>query len=112
MALFTGVKTTYKTLGFDHQAIHKSPSSQDDAEEIISTLDMAQEAGLKTGIVTTARVTHATPAALYAHSANRDWECDSFLYKVKESEADFDMDQVGFSIFFVTLANCDSSCCR
>ena len=27
------------------------------------------------GFVTTARVTHATPAALYAHSANRDWEC-------------------------------------
>ena len=27
------------------------------------------------GFVTTTRVTHATPAALYAHSANRDWEC-------------------------------------
>ena len=30
-----------------------------------------------TGIVTTARLTHATPAATYAHSYNRDWECDS-----------------------------------
>ena len=29
------------------------------------------------GFVTTTRVTHATPAGLYAHSANRDWECDS-----------------------------------
>ena len=27
------------------------------------------------GFVTTARVTHATPSALYAHSADRDWEC-------------------------------------
>ena len=27
------------------------------------------------GFVTTTRVPHATPAALYAHSANRDWEC-------------------------------------
>jgi len=26
--------------------------------------------------VTTARVSHATPAALYAHTANRDWECE------------------------------------
>ncbi len=28
------------------------------------------------GFVTTARVSHATPAALYAHTANRDWECE------------------------------------
>ncbi len=28
------------------------------------------------GIVTTARVAHATPGALYAHTADRDWECD------------------------------------
>jgi len=26
--------------------------------------------------VTTARVTHATPAALYAHTCDREWECD------------------------------------
>ena len=31
------------------------------------------------GIVTTTRVTHATPAAMYAHSAHRDWECDSSM---------------------------------
>lgn len=29
--------------------------------------------------MTSARVTHATPAALYAHSASRDWECDAAL---------------------------------
>lgn len=28
------------------------------------------------GFVTTTRVTHATPGALYAHTNNRDWECD------------------------------------
>ena len=32
---------------------------------------------MKTGLVTTARVTHATPAALYAKTAHRDWECDT-----------------------------------
>ncbi len=26
--------------------------------------------------MTTARVAHATPGALYAHTADRDWECD------------------------------------
>ena len=29
------------------------------------------------GFVTTARLTHATPAALYAHTNDRDWECDT-----------------------------------
>lgn len=29
------------------------------------------------GIVTTTRVTHATPAAAYAHSADRKWEADA-----------------------------------
>ena len=28
------------------------------------------------GVVTTTRVTHATPAALYAHTAHRQWETD------------------------------------
>lgn len=30
-----------------------------------------------TGIVTTTRITHATPAGTYAHVANRDWEDDA-----------------------------------
>ena len=29
------------------------------------------------GVVTTTRITHATPASLYAYSANRNWESDS-----------------------------------
>ena len=32
--------------------------------------------GKATGIVTTARLTHATPAAAYAHTPNRRWESD------------------------------------
>lgn len=31
------------------------------------------------GFVTTMRVTHATPSPLYAHSADRLWECDAFV---------------------------------
>ena len=39
--------------------------------EVDTVLDWAQEAGMATGLVTTARVTHATPAALYAKTAYR-----------------------------------------
>ena len=42
-------------------------------------LEMAEENGKSTGVVTTARLTHATPAACYAHSAHRDWEADANL---------------------------------
>lgn len=33
--------------------------------------------GRSTGIVSTSRITHATPGAGYAHVADRDWEGDS-----------------------------------
>jgi hypothetical protein len=36
-----------------------------------------KDAGKSTGIVTTTRVTHASPSGTYAHIANRDWENDA-----------------------------------
>ena len=44
---------------------------------VFLSLDLASFLGRSTGIVTTARITHATPGAGYAHSAHRDWEGDS-----------------------------------
>jgi len=38
--------------------------------------DMVEEAGMSTGIISTARITHATPAAVYGHAMSRDWESD------------------------------------
>ena len=39
-------------------------------------LELAKAAGYGTGVVTTARLTHATPAATYAHICHRDGEND------------------------------------
>lgn len=36
----------------------------------------AKAEGLSVGVVSTARLTHATPAAMYSHSVSRDWEAD------------------------------------
>ncbi|CAH8626522.1 unnamed protein product [Dicrocoelium dendriticum] len=49
-----------------------------------SILIMAQHSGLSTGIVTTTRVTHATPAAAYAHIPHRDWESSPHHSKDKK----------------------------
>lgn len=37
----------------------------------------AADKGLAVGIVSTTRITHATPAAVFSHVANRDWEADT-----------------------------------
>ncbi len=45
------------------------------APHVLPTLlERAEQRGLATGVVTTTRITHATPASTYAHTPNRDWE--------------------------------------
>ena len=55
----------------------RQADSTKESSEVLTVLDWAQEAGMMTGLVSTTRVTHATPAALYAKTASREWECDS-----------------------------------
>ena len=43
---------------------------------VLSIIMMAEQYGLSTGVVTTARITHATPATAYSNSASRNWESD------------------------------------
>jgi alkaline phosphatase len=42
-------------------------------------VEMAEARGLSTGIVSSARLTHATPATAYAHITSRNWESDASL---------------------------------
>jgi alkaline phosphatase len=42
--------------------------------ELVTALELAELAGKSTGVISTARITHATPAATYAKSADRNWE--------------------------------------
>jgi alkaline phosphatase len=45
------------------------------APHVLATLlEQSEARGLSTGVVTTTRITHATPAATYAHTPNRNWE--------------------------------------
>ncbi len=41
---------------------------------VTTLLELAKTAGLATGVVTTTRITHATPAATYSHICHRDGE--------------------------------------
>lgn len=48
----------------------------DPKNQVYSIAKWAQDAGKGTGIVTTTRITHASPAGNYAHVAERNWESD------------------------------------
>ncbi|RZB38840.1 alkaline phosphatase 4, partial [Asbolus verrucosus] len=77
-ALFTGIKTRYEAIGVDVKS-NKTVPDQKVYEEskVESIMTWAQRAGKDTGIITTTRITHATPASTYAHVHFREWECDS-----------------------------------
>ncbi len=79
-AIISGIKTNKGIVGIDESVIRGDCSTQK-GNEVISALDLAEIAGLSTGIVTTTRVTHATPAATYAKSPDRDWEDSSKMSK-------------------------------
>lgn len=76
-ALITGYKTRdgmlsvdpYKVLRNDDFALSAKPETH-----LESLLEKAESRGLWTGVVTTATVTHATPAACYAHTSHRSAE--------------------------------------
>nr|CAD7437447.1 unnamed protein product [Timema bartmani] len=102
-ALLCGVKANFETVGLDARGRFENCFSsftsrvsslidwaqQEDSNlslpvlgslaqhEISALANYATEAGKATGVVTTTRITHATPAALYAHSPSRYWEDDS-----------------------------------
>ena len=75
----TGIKTKTSILGFDDSAVHGSKESQLNAKNVSNIFSWAQDAGMDTGIVSTARLTHATPASTYAQIVERGWECDRDL---------------------------------
>ncbi|XP_078601765.1 alkaline phosphatase-like isoform X1 [Branchiostoma floridae x Branchiostoma japonicum] len=77
-AFLCGVKAEAGVIGVDGRTRYGNCSSSK-GHEAESIIVHAERAGKSTGIVTTARVTHATPAAAYAHSAARGWEADSDL---------------------------------
>ncbi|XP_053609339.1 membrane-bound alkaline phosphatase-like isoform X2 [Plodia interpunctella] len=77
-AYLTGVKANSGTVGLSAGVKRGDCKAQKDGlYSVTGLMDWAQRTGKSTGVVTTTRVTHATPAASYAHSADRLWESDA-----------------------------------
>ena len=75
-AIMTGVKTDVGLIGLNQNAQRANCKSAK-GNALQTFLEQAAKAGKSTGVVTTTRVTHATPAATYAHTPERDWESDT-----------------------------------
>ncbi|KAA5606440.1 alkaline phosphatase [Roseospira marina] len=71
----TGVKQRFNLINLGENAITEDCTTEaDNALTLFS--ELVTDAGKSVGIATTARLTHATPAAVYAKTAYRNWEGD------------------------------------
>ena len=87
-AYMTGVKANNEVLAMSPDTIAKDPIADingnklandcgtTNGKPVITLLEIAKSKGWSAGVVTTTRVTHATPAATYVHICHRDLEND------------------------------------
>lgn len=74
-AMMSGVKTDVGVIGVNENIV-RGDCTTVAGNELVTALELAEIAGKSTGVLSTARITHATPAATYAKSADRNWEDD------------------------------------
>lgn len=77
-AMHAGVKTRAGVIGIGPEA-HRQNCREALTYPLESLVEIAEKKGKSTGVVTTTRLTHATPATTYAHLPERDWESDLFM---------------------------------
>lgn len=87
-AYMTGVKMNNEVLSMSGDTLAKDPLPDANGNKLVNNcgsnngtpattlIEIAKSQGLSAGVVTTTRVTHATPAATYAHICHRDLEND------------------------------------
>lgn len=74
-AMVTGVKTNDGEISVNQSVVRGETSNAViQANKVESLLVKAEAYGLSTGVISTARITHATPAATYANISDRNWE--------------------------------------
>lgn len=74
-AMMTGVKTRAGMISIGPEQ-DRTQCAGSEAFHQQTLFEWGHKQGYATGVVTSARLTHATPAATYAHSPDRGWEGD------------------------------------
>jgi len=88
-AIVTGSKTNDGFLSIAPNVIgHDFGAAARPENRLRTILEQAEERGMWTGVVSTARLTHATPAACYAHTPDRGAEDDTDLAGISRAAAE------------------------
>nr|WP_242404683.1 alkaline phosphatase [Janthinobacterium agaricidamnosum] len=87
-AYMTGIKMNNEVISMSQNTLAIDPANDANGNKLANhcgasngtpattLLELAKSKGLSAGVVTTTRITHATPAATYAHICHRDLEND------------------------------------
>lgn len=77
-AMNTGVKSKNTMINIS-DAVSVGDCANVAGNELTTFSEIVSEMGKSVGVISTARLTHATPAAVYAKTANRNWEDNTGL---------------------------------
>ena len=77
-AIMTGFKTRAGVIGVGPE-VERGDCVHALKNALPTLLERLENEGYQTGIVSTATITHATPAATYGHSPDRNWESDASI---------------------------------
>ncbi|MGF1721641.1 alkaline phosphatase [Vibrio kyushuensis] len=83
-AMVAGVKTKAGVISVNDN-VQRGFCSSMKGNEVKTAFQSAAEKGLSLGVVSTARLTHATPAVTFAHSADRNWENDAVMPNIAKN---------------------------
>ncbi len=91
-AMVAGVKTKSGVISVNDN-VQRGFCNTVHGNEAKTIFQVAAEKGKSLGVVTTARLTHATPAVTFANSADRDWENDSMMTNIAKDQGCKDIAQ-------------------
>ncbi len=91
-AMVSGVKTKAGVISINDN-VQRGFCNTAKGNEVETAWEMAAEKGMSVGVVSTARITHATPATTYAHSADRNWENDAAMPNIAKNQGCVDIAQ-------------------
>lgn len=77
-AMHAGVKTKAGVIGVD-ETLARGDCAGVEAASVANASEIYTAMGKQVGVVSTARLTHATPASAYSHSADRNFESNDNL---------------------------------
>ena len=75
-AMMTGKNANSGVIGYGAETERQDFNNDGNGPKLWTLAELAKKHGMKVGVISTPRVTHATPAACYAHVLDRNFEDD------------------------------------